>query len=600
MDETIGHLEIAPLLAGTVAHQDEALGGIAKAPHLGLHLCPRHPQVVSRHGTRAQSLGEAAHDLAAGTGKAGEDHDGLPVRATARGRGQQLLQQAHPALGARLGRGAHHGTENRLFSGKERDSSYRLGRARLKVHRAGVGHMTGKPRLRYRPQHLRPCARALEKDAAEPGELRVHRVMPFGRSIGNRGERSHPPLVQQPVQRFPFVIQVELRHHLAEHLRVTAARQRSIGSGTPAASEHPPVKTVGLTHVPPDSAHGLLALGRIGSRDDRFQDALDKAFQVGVAGERGAEALRRPPEHERRRPLRQGQEKPSGLLALLDATPEGIEVVQAVYGWIQEVEHRQEIVLVVERGRSGKKQQPLRAVGQRGQPGERLARVGIGGPGQRGQVVCLIDDEESESGIGVPAVERVGPREAHAAAELAYPELVFQLFTPLLHQERRCDDERPSAWIVEQELPDDDPRLDRLPQPHFVSQEVPLHGVFQHAPHDFHLVRQNANPRGKEAGEPTRTCTLAQERADESTSVQVEERRFVSVRSKRLHRVGQRRSAAHVDCALLHIPRALVREEHLVLGVHPVADSARKPSSRLSVFHIAAMLRCQPGTLQRA
>lgn len=77
----------------------------------------------------------------------------------------------------------------------------------------------------------------------------------------------------------------------------------------------------------------------------------------------------------------------------------------------------------------------------------------------------------------------------------AFVELVLHFVLPL--EQKRCgrDDEDPRVAVPVYELLDDQPRLDRLPQPDLVGDDEPLVETAHDAVRALHLVREDARPR---------------------------------------------------------------------------------------------------------
>ena len=82
-----------------------------------------------------------------------------------------------------------------------------------------------------------------------------------------------------------------------------------------------------------------------------------------------------------------------------------------------------------------------------------------------------------------------------SSPEVSDPELRFELDLPLPYEGVWHQHSYDRSRSIYQALTDDEPCLDRLPEPNFVGQEVPLHRVRENPSSDADLMRMQVNGR---------------------------------------------------------------------------------------------------------
>jgi hypothetical protein len=109
-------------------------------------------------------------------------------------------------------------------------------------------------------------------------------------------------------------------------------------------------------------------------------------------------------------------------------------------------------------------------------------------------MVGLVDDDEVRTAFSTTGIDLVVAYHGHSTgSEAGHLELVFEFLGPLIDEERRDDDDRCASPVVEQVLAEDHAGFHRLPEADLVGKQIPLNGVFEHPPDDFHLVREQVD-----------------------------------------------------------------------------------------------------------
>ena len=349
----------------------------------------------------------------------------------------------------------------------------------------------------------------------------------------------------------------------------------------------------------PDAANEPVDTVIRGSRRQRRLQFVEEAGQPIVGGEHPTQSGGLLLQQEARRLLVERVEERPKRLPIGHLDFEGRLVVQAVHLGVEKVQHRQELPLIVQHGRRRQQQQPRDLPGQLLQRSVPPRKDGVGMPGQRGDVVRLIHDQDPGVQVLDPGCRGVVGQDLDSmCAEVADQELLLEFGLPLWAEERRDDDQGLAAARVQQVLPDDQPRLDRLAEAHLVRQQVALNRILEDAPDDLDLVVVMPDHRGSEAGDASGGRALLDHRPNEGTATLCEIWRLKAASDRNLGRIHDRLSPAHMDHSARK-PKVLgVRCPHddvVIVSVHDPADTP------LAVAHpVAAALAVEPEGLQIA
>ncbi len=270
-------------------------------------------------------------------------------------------------------------------------------------------------------------------------------------------------------------------------------------------------------HAPvADEAGGeAVAVGEVREERGAVGERLRAREEVVARGELGER-------RERVRDRAAGEERAGDLgvgLVLLEA---GEELVERGGGdRLDQGEEAEVLARVEPHRRRGEEQDP------EGRPADRRDRVV---EGVVGEVVGLVHDDEVEGerrGRGGErrvvaerlerddGVRRAGERRLRAAERRdalrgeqreERVELVEQLREPLEGEVLGDDDDDALGDPELAHAGEDEPRLDRLPEPDLVGEDEARHAIRQDAPRGAHLVREHVHARGEERAERVRAA----------------------------------------------------------------------------------------------
>jgi hypothetical protein len=242
---------------------------------------------------------------------------------------------------------------------------------------------------------------------------------------------------------------------------------------------------------------------------NRAAKFLGHFLQACISGEEVSESLQARLKNEPRAALSERQKQVPDLLSPPHAIAKGFQVIKPVHLRVEEVEHCEEVALVIQDGRCREEQYAVRRLTEPLEGSEALLLSRFLQERFGRDMLGLIDDDEAPRAATQSLADFTRSNHLDSPRpETRSLKFRFEFLPPLVNEERGDEHSRRCPRVVEQELAEDDAGLDGLPEADLVAEEVALNGVFEHSADGLNLVGEQLDARGQEARHATGGRTL--------------------------------------------------------------------------------------------